>query len=120
MKLSGLNPRRFWSAESGMTGLLLFLVVYLFVVCALHDFSFGDLVADLLFSVIILAGVLTAFRQRWVRPSAIPWQWPLWPSPGAEHFQPEGSLILLNIVLKLIFLGFLLAVLIVQVLGRDR
>jgi len=54
-----------------MTGLLIFTLVYLFVVCALGDFSFGELVADLLFSLIIVAGVLTTFRQPWVRFGAI-------------------------------------------------
>jgi Ion channel len=118
MKLSRLNPRRIWSAESGMTGLLLFLVVYLFVVCGLHDFSFGDLVADLLFSVIILTGVLTVFRQRWVRFFAIVLAVATLVLTWEQNIHTERSLILLNIVLRLIFLGFLLAVLIVEVFGE--
>ena len=68
MKISRLNPRQFWLTESGMTGLVIFTVAYLFVVCALSDFAFGDLVADLFFSLIIVAGVMTTFRQRWLGP----------------------------------------------------
>ena len=115
MKLSRLHPGHFWSSESGMTSLLIFTVAYLFVVCALSDFSFGDLVADLMFSLIIVAGVLTTFKQRWVRvfviglavaTLALTWQ---------QEIHPVASLAILNIILRLIFLGFLLAVLFVQV-----
>ena len=115
MKLSRLHPGHFWSSESGMTSLLIFTLAYLFVVCALSDFSFGDLVADLMFSLIIVAGVLTTFKQRWVRffaiglavvSLALTWQ---------QEIHPVESLTILNTVLRLIFLGFLLAVLIVQV-----
>lgn len=63
MKLSRLHPGHFWSSENGMTGLLVFTLAYLFVVCALGDFSFGDLVADLMFSLIIVAGVLITFKH---------------------------------------------------------
>ncbi len=115
MKLSRLHPGHFWSSESGMTSLLIFTLAYLFVVCALGDFSFGDLLADLMFSLITVAGVLTTFRQRWVRvfviglavaTLALTWQ---------QEIHPVASLAILNTVLRLIFLGFLLAVLFVQV-----
>lgn len=117
MKLSRLSPWQIWYTESGMTGLLFFIVVYLFVVCALSDFRFGDLVADLLFSLIILAGVLTTFRQRWVRFFAIVLAVASLALTWGQNIQAEGSLIILNDVLKLIFLGFLSAVLIVQIFG---
>ena len=117
MKLSRLHPGHFWSSESGMTSLLIFTLAYLFVVCALSDLRFGDLVADLMFSLIIVAGVLTTFKQRWVRflviglavaTMALTWQ---------QEIHPVESLAILNTVLRLIFLGFLFAVLIVQVFG---
>ncbi len=117
MKLSRLHPRYFWSSESGMTSLLIFTVAYLFVVCALTELRFGDLVADLMFSLIIVAGVLTIFKQRWVRffviglavaTLALTWQ---------QEIHPVESLTILNTILRLIFVGFLLAVLIAQVFG---
>jgi hypothetical protein len=115
MKLSGLNQRHFWSAESGLTSLLVFTLIYLFVTCALTNFKYGDLAADLLFSLIIVAGVITTFRQPWVRFLAaflaiaslsLTWE---------QSLHPGGSLAIPDLVLKLIFLGLLLAVLIVQV-----
>jgi hypothetical protein len=115
MILARLHPRYFWTAESGMTGLLIFTSVYLFVVCALSDFGFGDLVADLFFSLIIVAGVLTTFRQRWVRVFAIVLAVASMALTWVQKIQPEASLTILNPVLRLFFLGFLLAVLIVQV-----
>lgn len=43
MKLSRLHPGHFWSSEGGMTSLLIFTRAYLFVMCALGDFSFTTL-----------------------------------------------------------------------------
>jgi hypothetical protein len=117
MKLSGLNPRYFWSAESGMTGLVVFTVAYLFVVCALSDFAFGDLVADLFFSLIIVAGVMTTFRQRWLVPLAISLAVASLAFTWLQAIHPVVGLAIVSTILKLIFLGFLFAVLIVQVFG---
>ena len=117
MNLSRLYPWQIWSAESGMTGLLIFTLAYLFVVCALGHFDFGDLVADLLFSLIIVAGVLTTFRQRWLRFLAIVLAVASLTLTWLNNIHPGGSLNILNTVLRLIFVGFLLAVLIVQVFG---
>jgi hypothetical protein len=115
MNLSRLHPGHFWSAESGMTGLLIFTLVYLFVVCGLGDFGFGVLVADLLFSLIIVAGVLTTFRQRWLRFFAIILALASLALTWEQHIQSGASLPTLNAVLRFTFTGFLLAVLIVQV-----
>ena len=117
MKLSRLHPGHFWSSESGMTSLLIFTLAYLFVVCALSELSFGDLVADLMFSLIIVAGVLTTFKQRWVRFLAIGLAVATLALTWQQEIHPVESLAILNTVLRLIFLGFLLAVLIVQVFG---
>jgi hypothetical protein len=62
MNLSRLHPRHFWSSENGLTGLLIFLLGYLIVLFSLSEFSFGMLVARLLFSLIIVAGVITTFK----------------------------------------------------------
>jgi hypothetical protein len=117
MQLSGLNPRRLWSAENGLTSLLILTLIYLFVTCALSDFSYGDLVADLFFSLIIVAGVITTFRQRWVRFLAIFLAVVCLSLTWEQNIHPGGGLTILNLVLKLIFLGLLMAVLIVQVFG---
>ena len=118
MKLSRLHPWHFWSTESGMTSLLIFTLAYLFVVCALGNFSFGKLVADLLFSLIIVAGVLTTFKQRWVGFLAIVLAVASLSLTWVNHLRPEGSLIILGTGLDIIFVGLLLAVLIVQVFGE--
>jgi hypothetical protein len=117
MKLSRLNPRHIWLAESGMTGLVVFTVAYLFVVCALSDFGFGDLVADLLFSLIIVAGVMTTFRQRWLGTLAIVLAVASLALTWLQAIHPMVGLAILSTTLKLVFLGFLFAVLLVQVFG---
>jgi len=115
MKLSKLPPGHFWSTESGLTGLLIFTLAYLFVVCALGDFNFGTFVADVLFSLIIVAGVLTTFRQRSLHFCAIVLAVASLTLTWLNHIYPGGSLIILDTVLKIFFVALLLAVLIIQV-----
>jgi hypothetical protein len=117
MKLSKIPASYFWSAESGMTSLLWFLVIYLFVVCGLGDLPLGDLVANLVFSLIIVAGVFTTFKQRWVRSLAVVLAVACLALTWEQKFLPQVSLTLLQTGLRLIITGFLLAVLIVQVFG---
>jgi hypothetical protein len=115
MKLSKPQPWHFWSAESSLTALLIFALAYLFVVCALGDFSFGGLVGRLLFSLIVMAGVLTTFRQHWVRflviVLAMAYLTLTWMAP----IHQEWRLTILSIVLSMLFLSLMLAILIVQV-----
>ncbi len=118
MKLSKPQPWHFRSAESGLTALLIFALAYLFVVCALGDFSFGGLVARLLFSLIIVAGVVATFRQRWVRFFAVALAVVGITLTWIEHIHPERSLTILNAVIGIIFLFFLLATLIIQVFKK--
>ena len=115
MKLSRLHPGHFWSSESGMTSLLIFTLAYLFVVCALGDFSFGDLVADLMFSLIIVAGVVATFKQRWVRFCAIILAVVGIALTWMERIRPDWSLTILSAVIGMIFLLLLFATLIIQV-----
>ena len=115
MKVSKLLPWHFWSTESGLTSLLIFALAYLFVVCALGDFSFGGLVARLLFSLVIVTGVAVTFRQRWVRFFAVVLAVAGLTLTWMGHIHQEQSLTILSAVLGMIFLFFLLAILIIQV-----
>ena len=115
MERSKPQPKYFWSAESSLTALLIFALAYLFVVCALGDFSFSGLVARLLFSLIIVAGVMATFRQRWVRVFAIALAVASLILIWMVHIHQERSLTILSTILGLIFLFFLFGILIVQV-----
>ena len=115
MKLALLNPRRYWTAERGLTTLLIFTLIYLFVVCALTRFRYGDWVADFFFALIIVAGVLTTFKQNWVRVLAIFLAVATLFLILEQYISPGGALAILVQVLKLMFVGLLLAVLSVQV-----
>ena len=105
----------FWSAESGLTSLLVVTVISLFVNSALGDFPLGDLVTAFLFSLIIVTGVMATFRQRWVRFFVIVVAGADLALTWLQSLHPNGSLTIPDNVLKLIFLGLLLAVLSVQV-----
>jgi hypothetical protein len=120
MNLSRLHPRHFWSTESGLTGLLIFFLGYLIFLFSLSDFSFGRLVARLFFSLIIVAGVVTTFKQRWLHGFAIVLAVAILALTWMEEIRPGVTLTILNAGLSLIFLGFLLAVVGAQVFGEGK
>ena len=115
MNPSRLHPRHFWADETGLTTLLIFTLGYFIVLNSMSEFWFGRLVAHIFFSLIIVAGVLSTFKQRWlsfvvivlaVASLALNW---------AEEIRPGGGLSVLTAGLTLIYLGILLAVVIAQV-----
>ena len=118
MNLSRFHPRHFWSTESGLTGLLVFSLGYLIVLNCLSEFGFGRLAARLLFSLIIVAGVLTTFKQRWLHGLIIVLAVASLALNWVEEIRPGGALTILNAGLSLIYLGFLLAMVVVQVFGE--
>jgi hypothetical protein len=118
MPLSKLHPRHFWSTETGLTGLLIFILGYLIFLFSLSEFSFGRLVSTLLYGLIILSGVLTIFKQRWLRIFAIVLAVAILALTLVEEIRPVVTLTILNNVLRLIYLGFLLAAVGVQVFGE--
>ena len=115
MHLSRLHPRHFWFNETGLTALLIFFLGHLIVVTTLAEFSFGRLLSYVLFSFIIVSGVVATFKQRWLHGIVIALALVLLVLNWVEQFQPGGVLTILNTSLSLIFLGFLFAVLIAQV-----
>ena len=100
-----------------MTSLLICTLIFMFVTSASGEFGYGDLVADLLFSFIVVAGVLTTFRRRWLGGLAVALAAASLVLTWHQEIHPVASLTILNTALRLSFLGFLFAVLIVQVFG---
>ncbi len=117
MNLSRLHPRHFWSTESGLTALLIFFLGYLIII-NLGDFSFGRLVANLFFSLIIIAGVVTTFKQRWLHGLVIVLAAAILALNWLQVIWPGVTITTLTITLSLIYLGFLLAVVGIQVFGE--
>ncbi len=105
----------FWSAESGLTALLVFTLAYLFAECALGDFSFSAMVGHLLFCLIIVSGVMTTFKMRWLNLVVVGLTLAGLILVWLEYVQPDWRLAILSAVFGLLLLGFLLATLIVQV-----
>jgi hypothetical protein len=110
----------FWSAERGLSSLLIFTLAYLFVVCALGDFTFGALVGRIMFSFIILAGVLMTFKRRWVRFLVIVLAVASLTFIWLEHIYQTRILTLLNTAFGMLFLILLLAILIVKVFKKGE
>jgi Ion channel len=115
-----LHPRHFWSSESGLTGLLVFILGYLIVFNTLSEFSLGRLAARLFFSLIVIAGVLTTFKQRWLHRVAIVLAVAILILSWFEEFRPGHVLAILNTGLSLLYLGFLLATLVLQVFRQGK
>jgi hypothetical protein len=115
MTPSRLHPRHFWADETGLTVLLIFSLGYFIVLNSMGGFWFGRLVAHIFFSLVVVAGVLTTFKQRWlgflvivlaVVNLALIW---------AEEFRPAQGLAVLTNGVSLIYLGVLVAVVITKV-----
>jgi len=115
MNPSRLHPRHFWADETGLTSLLIFSLGYFIVLNSLGEFWFGRLVANIFFSLIIVAGVLTTFKQRWLSFLVIVLAVVSLALNWAEEFRLVEGLAVLTTVLSLIYLGILLALVIAQV-----
>jgi hypothetical protein len=105
----------FWSHESGLTGLLVVILICLFFTCALKEFPLADVITDSLFSLIIVTGVSATFRQFWVFALAIALAVIALTLTWMQYIHSFESLTLLVNAFRLIFLFLLLGVLFVQV-----
>ncbi|MBM4301959.1 MAG: two pore domain potassium channel family protein [Deltaproteobacteria bacterium] len=110
-----LHPRYFWTDETGLTGLLIFSLGYFIVLNSLGEFWFGRLVGHLFFSFVIVAGVLTTFKKRWLSFVVIVLAAVSLALNWVEEFRPVEGLAVLATGLSLIYLGVLLAVVTAQV-----
>ncbi len=119
MRLSRLHPRHFWSTESGLTGLLISLVGFL-ALYSVEGLETIKLLSHVLFSLIIVSGVLAVFTHRWMRFFAIFLAVAILAGNWASEVQPSKFLAILNAGLGFFYLGFLLAVLMVQVFGESQ
>jgi len=120
MNPSKPRPWDFWSEESSLTGLLIFTLAYLFVICALGDFNLGAIAGRLLFSFILVTGVMTTFRKRWLSSLVIVMALAGLILGWLEYLHQAWSLTILNTALGLVILGLFLAVLIVQVFQKGK
>jgi hypothetical protein len=110
-----LHPRHFWADETGLTGLLIFSLGYFIVQNSLGEFWFGRLTAHIFFSLVIVAGVLTTFKQRWLSFLVVILAFVSLVLNWAEEFRPAAGLSVLTNSITLVYLGILLAVVIAQV-----
>jgi hypothetical protein len=108
----------FWSAENGLTALLIFTVVYVFVVAAAGDYSLGGLAGRIMFSLIIAAGVMATFKRKWLSFLVVALAVLGLACDWIDVIHPEMGLVLVNAILGMVFLVILLAVLIIQVFRR--
>jgi hypothetical protein len=115
VNLFRLHPRHFWSNESALTALLVVSLGYFIVLNSLGEFGTGRLLAHILFSLVIVAGVLTTFQKRWLSFVVIGLAVACLTLSWGEKIWPGKSLAALNTSFSLIYLGMLLAVVIAQV-----
>ncbi len=118
MTPSRLHPRHFWSSEAFLTHLLIFLVAYLIVHISLGEFNVGRVAARLLLSLVIVTGVMATFKQRWLHSVILVLAVASLGLNWMEEIWPGGPVTLLYAGLNLVYLGFLLAVVGIQVFGE--
>jgi hypothetical protein len=109
-----------WSSKRGLTALMVFTLAYLFVICAAGDYSLGGLAGRIIFSLVIVTGVLATFKQKWLRFLVVALAAAGLTLTWVDHFYPQLHFALLNAALGMVFLVLLLAILIVQVFHGGR
>jgi hypothetical protein len=112
------SPEKWPTHETVQTpspGLLIFFLGYFIVLNSMGEIRFGRLVAHIFFSFVIVAGVLTTFKQRWLSFLAIVLAVASLALNWAEEIRPPAGLAILANSVTLIYLGILLAVVIAQV-----
>jgi hypothetical protein len=119
INLYKLHPRHFWSTDRGLTGLLISLVGFL-ALYSLEGLETVKLLSHVLFSLIILTGVFTIFMHRGVRFFVILLALATLACNWLSEIQPGRFLAILNACLGFLYLGFLLAALMVQVFGKSQ
>ncbi len=110
-----LHPRHFWSSESGLTALLIFLIAYLVIQNSLGELSFGRMLGRVFFSLIILAGVMTISKQRWLHGLALVLAVASLTLTWVEELRPTVLWSTLNAGSAFLYLGLLLALVVTQV-----
>lgn len=111
---------RFWSTDSGLTALLILLVLSLFVFYPLHEIRYIDFIINILFSLILLSGVVIVLGQRFLRflvlglvviNSICNWM---------EYFSPSAGLGVLSALLNFLCFSFLVLIVLMQVFKEGR
>ncbi len=115
MNPSRLHPRQFWADETGLTGLLIFFLGYFIILNSMGELWLGRLLAHIFFSLVIVAGVMTTFKKRWLGFVVIVLAVVSLTLNWAEDFRIVEGLSVLRNGLSLLYLGILLAVVIAQV-----
>jgi hypothetical protein len=115
MTPSRLHPRHFWADETGLTSLLICSLGYFIVLNSMGELWFGRFLAHIFFSLIIVAGVMTTFKKRWLSFLVIILAVASLTLNWAEEFRLVEGLAVLTNGLSLIYLAILLALVIAQV-----
>jgi voltage-gated potassium channel Kch len=111
---------RFWSTDYGLTALLILLVLSLFVFYPLHEIRYIDFIINILFSLILLSGVVIVLGQRFLRflvlglvviNSICNWM---------EYFSPSVGLGVLSALLNFLCFSFLVLIVLMQVFKEGR
>lgn len=108
---------RFWSTDRSLSVLLVLLFINIFVLDSLSDFDMlrRFFLRDLLFSLILITGVMAVAKSRFVTVPAVLIAIATLVVRCAEIFVPGTSLATVDALLSLVFLGMLTVVVALQV-----
>jgi hypothetical protein len=113
-RLQRFSPKHFWTSESGLTSLFIFLNIFL-VLNMVGDFRLSLVLTRLFFFLVLIAGILTTFSMPVIRFLCISLTMVSMPLGLIVDVWPNRSLAAFDSGLVVIYLGLLLAVVSVQV-----
>ncbi len=110
-----LDPRRFWSTEAGLTGLLILLLVHFIFLHPFQDGSFVRLISRFVLSMIFVSGIVAEFRHPVARVAGLALGVPMLLAIWLAQIDPELASPIVEAGLLFMFLGFLMLVVCAQV-----
>ncbi len=107
-----------WATDISLTTLLVFLLVYIFLLYPLGQFTSVKLLTVLFFSIILISGAITASRNRVFRTFVFSWGVLTFGFLWVRYLFPDRTIVLVNTCLALFYMVLLTFLILGQAL-RD-
>jgi hypothetical protein len=111
---------RLWATDVALTALLVSLATYVFILHPLAPAGSVRLMAAVFFSLILIAGAMTASRNRIFRRVVFSWSVLTFIVLWAAYLFPSAVLVLVELCLALAFLLLLIVLIVGQVFRKGR
>ena len=111
---------RLWATDVALTGLLVCLVTYVFILHPLAPAGSLRFLAAVFFSLILISGAITGLRNRFFRIVVFSWSLLTFVVLWAAYLFPNPALVIADLCLAMAFLVLLLVLILEQVFRPGR